>query len=90
MLLRPKTGVPENNSDEEWFWPYLIGQNPISPVFGQKRPGAPGNTYFAQFPPVFGILCSAFGHYMFLSGGLLVQINMGHKNNQQQNFAQVT
>ena len=33
-------------------------------VFGQKRPGTPGNSYFAQLPPVFG-------HFMFHSGGLL-------------------
>ena len=45
-------------------WPYLIGQHPLSPVFGQKRPGSPGNSYFAQLPPVFG-------HFMVLSGGLL-------------------
>ena len=42
----------------------LIGRYPLSPVFGQKRPGTPGNSYFAQLPPVFG-------HFMFLSGGLL-------------------
>ena len=59
----PKTDVPENNSGRECCWPYLIGQHPLSPVFGQKRPGTPGNSYFAQLPPVFG-------HFMFLSGGL--------------------
>ena len=64
MLFWPKTDVPENNSDRECRWPYLIGQRPLSPVFGQKRPGTPGNSYFAQLPPVFG-------HFMFLSGGLL-------------------
>ena len=52
-----------NNSGREWCWPYLIGQHPLSPVFGQKRPGTPGNSYFAQLPPVFG-------HFMFISGGL--------------------
>ena len=52
----PKTDVPENNSGRECCWPYLIGQHPL--VFGQKRPGTPGNSYFAQLPPVFG-------HYMF-------------------------
>ena len=69
---------PENNSGRECCWPYLIGQHPLSPVFGQKRPGTPDNSYFAQLPPVFG-------HFMFLSGGLLdysiEQIQMGHKNN---------
>ena len=64
VLFWPKTDVPENNSDRECCWPYLIGQYPLSPVFGQKRPGTPGNSYFAQFPPVFG-------HFMFLSGWLL-------------------
>ena len=63
VLFWPKTNVPENNSGRECCWPYLIGQHPLSPVFGQKRPGAPGNSYFAQLPPVFG-------HFMFLSGGL--------------------
>ena len=43
-------------------WPYLIGQHPLSPVFGQKRPGTAGNSYFVQLPPVSG-------HFMFLSGG---------------------
>ena len=64
MLFWPKTDVPENNSSSECCWPYLIGQPPLSPVFGQKRPGTPGNSYFAQLPPVFG-------HFIFLSGGLL-------------------
>ena len=54
----------ESKSGRECCWPYLIGQHPLSPVFGQKRPGTPGNSYFAQLPPVFG-------HFMFLSGGLL-------------------
>ena len=64
VLFWPKTDVPENNSGRECCWPYLIGKPPPSPVFGQKRPGTPGNSYFAQLPPVFG-------HFMFLSGGLL-------------------
>ena len=64
VLFWPKTDVPENNSGRECCWPYLIGQHPLSPVFGQKRPGTPGNSYFAQLPPVLG-------HFMFLSGGLL-------------------
>ena len=55
---------PKNNSGREYCWPYLIGQHPLSPVFGQKRPDTPGNSFFAQLPPVFG-------HFMFLSGGLL-------------------
>ena len=41
MLFWLKTGVSENNSGRECCWPYLIGQHPLSPVFGQKRPGAP-------------------------------------------------
>ena len=61
---------PENNSGRESCWPYLIGQHPLSPVFGQKRPGTPGNSYFAQLTPFLNILCSVFGHFMFLSGGL--------------------
>ena len=59
VLFWPKTDVPENNSGRECCcWPYLIGQHPLSPVFGQKRPGTPGNSYFAQLPPVFG-------HFLF-------------------------
>ena len=83
VLFWPKTDVPENNSGRECCWPYLIGQHPISPVFGQKRPDTPGNSYFAQLPP-------AFGHFMFRfwpfyvpfrrATRLLEQINMGHKN----------
>ena len=42
VLFWPKTDVPENNSGRECCWPYLIGQHPLSPVFGQKRPGTPG------------------------------------------------
>ena len=60
----PKTDVPENSSGRDCCWPYLIGQHPLSPVFGQNRPGTPGNSYFDQLPPVFG-------HFMSLSGGLL-------------------
>ena len=63
VLFSQKRMHPENNSGRECCWPYLIGQHPLSPVFGQKRPGTPGNSYFAQLP-------SAFGHFMFLSGGL--------------------
>ena len=55
VLFWPKTGVPENNSGTECCWTYLIGQHPISTVFGQKRPGALGYSYFAQ---LFAILCS--------------------------------
>ena len=62
MLFGQKRMYPENNSGREFCWPYLIGQHPLSPVFGQKRPGTPGNSYFAQLPPVFG-------HSLFLSGG---------------------
>ena len=64
MFFLPKTNVLENNSGRECCWPYLIGQHPLSPVLGQKRPGTPGNSYFAQLSP-------GFGHSMFLSGGLL-------------------
>ena len=64
MLFGQKRMYPKNNSGRECCWPYLIGQHPLSPVFGQKRPGTSGNSYFAQLPPVFG-------HFMFLSGGLL-------------------
>ena len=64
VLFWPKTDVPENDSGRECCWPYLIGQHPLSHVFGQNRPGTPGNSYFAQLSPVFG-------HFMFLSGGLL-------------------
>ena len=53
-----KTEVPENNSGRECCWPYLIGQHPLSPVFGQNCSGTPGNSYFAQLPPIFG-------HFMF-------------------------
>ena len=87
MLFWPKTDVPENNSGRECCWPYLIGQHPLSPVFGQKRPGTPGNSYFAQLPPVFGHFFIRFWPYYVLfrwATRLLEQINMG------QNFAQVT
>ena len=57
VLFWPKTGVPGNNSGRE-CWSYLIGQPPLPPDFGQKRPGTPGNSYFTQLPPVFGHLCS--------------------------------
>ena len=79
-----KRMYPKHNSGKEGCRPYLIGQHPRSPVFGQKRPGTPGNSYFAQLPPVFGQkrpgtpgnsyfaqLPPVFGHFMFLSGGLL-------------------
>ena len=68
VLFWPKTNVPENNSGRECCWPYLIGQHSLSPVFGQKRPCTPGNSYFAQLSPVFG-------HFVFLSGGLLDCLN---------------
>ena len=60
VLFGQKRMYPENNSGRDCCWPYLIGQHPLSPVFGQKRPGTPGNSYFAQLPPVFG-------HFMFRS-----------------------
>ena len=80
VLFGPKTGVPGNNSDRECCWPYLIGQHPLSPVFGQKRPGAPDYSYFAQLPPVFG-------QFMFLSSGLL---DYSNRSTREQNFAQAT
>ena len=64
VLFGQKRMYPKNHSGRECCWPYLIGQHPLSPVFGQKRPGTPGNSYFAQLPPVFG-------HFMFLSGEVL-------------------
>ena len=60
VLFCLKTGVPENKSGRECYWPYLIGKHLLSPAFGQKRSGAPDYGYFAQLPPVFG-------HFMFLS-----------------------
>ena len=86
--------MPENNSGRECCWPYLIGQNLLSPVLGQKQPGAPDYSYtLLSFHPFLAIICSVFGHFMFLSGGLLDyanSLNTGHKNDKQQNFAQVT
>ena len=58
VLFGQKRIYPENNCGRECCWPYLIGQHPLSPVCGQKRPGTPGNSYFAQLPPVFG-------HFLF-------------------------
>ena len=57
-------GKLANHNGRECCWPYVIGQHPLSPVFDQKRPGTPGNSYFAQLPAVFD-------HFMFHSGGLL-------------------
>ena len=73
-LFWPKTAVPECKSDIKYCWPYLIGQPPFSPVFGQKRPGAPDYCYLAQLPPVFG-------HFMFPSGGPVEQTSMRHEKN---------
>ena len=87
VLFWPKTDVPENNSGRECCWPYLIGQHPLSPVFGQKQPGTPGNSYFAQLSPVFGHFLFRFWPYYVpfrWATRLLEQINMG------QNLAQVT
>ena len=84
MFSWPKTDVPENNSGRECCWPCLIGQHPLSPVFGQKRPGTPGNSYFAQLPPVFGYFMFRFWPFyvpFWWATRLLEQINMGHKNN---------
>ena len=49
MMFWPKTDVPENKSGREYCWPFLIGQHPLSLVFG---------------------------HFMFLSGGLLDYSNI--------------
>ena len=59
--------------------PYLIGRHSISPVCGEKRPGAPDYYYFAQLPLFFG-------HFVFPSGGLLEQTNTDHESNEQENF----
>ena len=64
VLFGQKRMYPENNSGRECCWPHLIGQHPLSPVFGQKRPGTSGNSYFAQLLPVFD-------HFMLVSAGLL-------------------
>ena len=72
MFFWPKTDVPENNSGRKCYWPYLIDQHPLSPVFGQKRPGI--LTVIAtllSFYPFLAISCSVFGHFLFLSVGLL-------------------
>ena len=84
VLFGRKRLYPENNCGRECCWPYLIGQHPLSPVFGQKRPGTPGNSYFAQLPPVFGHFMLRFWPvYVSFRWGtrVLEQINMGHKNN---------
>ena len=73
VLFWPKTDVPENNSGRECCWPYLIGQPPLSPVFGH---------FMFRFWPFYVPFRRATR--------LLEQINMGHKNNQEQNFDQVT
>ena len=87
VLFGQKRMYPENNSGRECCWPYLIGQHPLSPVFGQRRPGTPGNSYFAQLPPVFGHFLFRFwpfyAPFRWVTR-LLEQINMG------QSFAQVT
>ena len=76
MHFWPKTGVPEKNSDRKCLWPYLIDQHLLSPVLGQKQPGVPNysDTLFS-FQPFLAIMCSVFGHFMFLSGGLLDSAN---------------
>ena len=54
-------------------------QHPLSPIFGQTRRGAPGNSYFGQLPPVFG-------HFMFLSGGLLDYSNRSTRATRKANL----
>ena len=88
VLFGQKRMYPENNTGRKCCWPYMIGQLPLSPVFGQKRPGTPGNSYFAQLPPVSG-------HFMSLSGGLLDCPNRSTWatrtiNSKISNFDQVT
>ena len=59
VLFGQKRMYPENNSGRECCWPYLIGQHPLFPVLGKKRPGTPGNiaTLFS-FHPFLAILWS--------------------------------
>ena len=71
VLFGQKQMYPKNNSGRECCWPYLVGQHPLSPVFGQKRPVLPVIATLLSFHPFLAILCSVFGHFMFLSGGLL-------------------
>ena len=73
MPFWPKPGVPKNKESRECSWSYLIGQYPFSPVFGQKRPGAPLLSTFAQLLP-------DLSHNMFPFDGLLKQTNTNHKN----------
>ena len=75
MLFWPKPGVPEYNiSDrEKCCWPYLIGQYPFFTRFWPNTPGAPDFFYFAQLPPIFGIV-------ILPSGGILEQTSTGHDN----------
>ena len=54
MPFGQKRMYPKNQSGRECCWPYLIGQHLLTPVFGQKRAGTPGNSYSAQLPPAFG------------------------------------
>ena len=82
VLFGQKRMYPKNKSGRECCWPYLIGQHPLSPVFGQKRPGTPGNSYFAQLPPVFGHLMFRFWPFYVAfrwATQLLEPINMDHK-----------
>ena len=72
VLFGQKRMYPENNCGRECCWPYLIGRHPLSPVFGHKRLGIlPVIATLLSFHPVLAIFCSVFGHFMFLSGGLL-------------------
>ena len=68
VLFWPKTDVPENNSGRECCWPYLIGQH----LFLAKSDRVlPVIATLLSFQPFLAVLCSVFGHFMFLSGGLL-------------------
>ena len=86
MLFWPKTAVvPENNSGRECHWPYLVGQRPLSPFLAKSDRVLPtiatcsGPACFWPFYVPFWWITR-----------LLEQFNTGHKNNCQQNFAQVT
>ena len=57
MIVWPKSGVPENKSGRECYWPYLIGQHPLSSVFGQNDRVLPVIATLLSFHPFLAILC---------------------------------
>ena len=71
VLFWPKTDVPKNNSGRECCCPYLVGQPPLSPIFAKSDQVLPVIVTLLSFHPFLAILCSVFGHLMFLSGGVL-------------------